>query len=140
MSVRLGNPQEVTFAAAALGGAAGRSMSLGGAANQWVLLVSILATYVASATVGNRVPVIQIKDSAGNILWQTSQGGNLTAGQTARLAAAGGVPAAAVTAPVMQTMPLPDGFSVPANATIVIFDNGNIDTTDTVAVNAVISS
>lgn len=140
MSTRLGNPKSAIFAAAALGAAAGRAMALGGDSNQWVVLVSLLLTYVASATAGNRVIVVQVKDSAGDILWSVTQGTSVTAGTTVRIGLGGGVPASNQTTPVQQFMPIPDGFTVPANASIVVFDNANVDTTDTVAANIVLSN
>lgn len=140
MSNRLGNPQSILQAAKATGGAGGVVISLGGSANQWLVLVSILATYVASATVGNRIIVVQAKDASGNVLWSVTQGTAVTAGQTVLVGLGGGVPASNQAVPLHQFMPIPDGFTVPANGTITIFDNANISATDTVAANIVASN
>lgn len=140
MSVRLGNPTEVTATAAALAVSTGRVMSLGGAANQWCVITSILFTYVATATGGNRVAVVQIKDSSGNILWSAAASANITGGQTARIALGGGVPSANVATPNHMFMPLADQLTVPGNSTVTLFDNANVDVADTVAMNLVYSN
>ncbi|HZP77523.1 MAG TPA: hypothetical protein VFB45_15370 [Pseudolabrys sp.] len=140
MSNRLGTPQSVIVAAAALGVTAGRAMSLGGAANQWVLVASMLFTYVASATAGSRVPVVQIKDPSGNILWSASMSTTAAANTTTRIALGGSVPLTAAATPATLFAPIPDGFSCPANSTVTVFDNADIDhAADTIAMNAVVS-
>jgi hypothetical protein len=63
MSARLGNPQQVAIASAALGVAGGRVIPLNNTG--WALLASIALLYTASATVGNRVLVVDVKDAAG---------------------------------------------------------------------------
>ena len=133
MSARPGqiNNPAFTVAAAILGSAAGRSMTLNNQSN--AVITALMFTYVATATVGNRVPVVRILDSAGNILWQTTQGGNIAAGQTFRLAVGAGIQTVAETAPLMQFMPLPVEFTVPPAAQVVVFDNANIDVNDTIS-------
>jgi|SRR5215831_686812 len=138
MSARVGNPQQLIIASAALGAAAGRVIALN---NQgWALLLSMALLFTASATVGNRVLVLDVKDSAGNILYRGTLGTNVTAGQTPRLIYGAGLATTGVTTPLTQTFALPDGFAVPPLSTVTIFDNANVDVADTVAGNAVMSN
>src|SRR5215469_4147839 len=138
MSARLGNPQLITAAAAALGVAAGRTISLGNGA-QWALLLSLVLTYVVSATAGNRIVILTIKDAAGNIVWQNWNNGavNITAGAAAKLIApvwqsnssgGGGVP--------QDAYFLPDQMAIPPNSTLTVQDLANIDVNDTVQLNS----
>lgn len=137
MSSRLGNPVELVVASAALGGASGRAIVLGNAG--WALLLSMAFLYTATASVGNRVLVCDIKDASGNILYRGTLGTNVTASQTPRLIYGAGLTTTGVATPLTQTFALPDGMSVPPLSTITIFDNANIDANDTVA-GAIITS
>lgn len=141
MSVRLGNPQEIVQAAKATGGAAGVVISLGGSANQWLVVVSIFVTYVASASAGSRTPSVIIKDAAGLILWQSPIPTALTATNTLLIALGGALPVSNQTGPpIMQFVGFPDNMTVPANGTITVQDTANISATDTVAANIVVSN
>jgi hypothetical protein len=136
MSARLGNPQQVTIASAALGVAGGRVIPFNNTG--WALLASIALLYTASATVGNRVLVVDVKDAAGNILYRATLGTAVTAGQTPRLIFGAGLATTGITTPLTQTFALPDGFAVPPAATLTLFDNANIDVADTVLGTAVL--
>lgn len=137
MSARLGQLQLDVFTAATLAVAGGRTFALNNGANAFI--AALAATYVASATVGNRVPVIRILN-AGNLLWQSVQGTNVTASQTALLMAGGGVQGASVATPITQYFPLPVELTVPPFSQVQIFDNADVDhnptTGDTVSLNA----
>jgi hypothetical protein len=137
MSVRIGNPVEVVVASGALGVAAGRVSTFG--LTGWALLLSMAFLYTASATVGSRVIVLDVKDGAGNILFRGTLGTAVTAGQAVRLILGAGLATTGITAPLTQTLALPDGFSIPAGSTVTIFDNANIDVNDTVAGAVVLS-
>jgi hypothetical protein len=135
MSPRVGaiGQSTLTFPSAALGSAAGRTIALNNQSLALVDAVSIL--YTASATVGNRQVFFQLKDGAGNILWQCAATAAITAGQTPRLVAGAGVTPVSTTSPLMQTMQLPSELAVPPGSTFVVADAANIDTADTVAGN-----
>jgi hypothetical protein len=139
MSNRLGTPSELTAAAAAVGGSFTRSVTVIG--QQWQALISVFATWVASGTAGNRQLSLQIKDAAGNVLWQSIQGTNVTAGQTVNILAGGGSAPAAVTGPpITQTLPLPVDMPLPVGATVSIIDGASISATDTCLINAVVTA
>lgn len=122
-------------------------LSAGGAAtviiplrnNAFARLIAVLATYVTTADAGNRVVVMQVKDSSGNILWMAAQGGNIVASKTTYLAYGGGAPLAAPTVPLLVTMPLPVDMIVPISSTLTFFDNAAINTGDTVAASILLS-
>ena len=125
MSTRPGTAQFNVVGATRLAQAAGQSFPLGNG-NSPAALSTLLITWIASATVGNRIPIVQIKNSAGVVLWQVV-GAAITAGQTVILAIGSGVPPSTVASPLMQFLTLPFDFPTPINATIQIFDNANID-------------
>jgi hypothetical protein len=149
MSARLGQPTEINVATGALAASTRFATvpsslpTTGQGANaanqgQWFALVAFFATYVASATVGNRSLSLVIKDAAGNILWQALQGTAVTAGQTVNFIAGGGSGPAAVTGPpITQTLQLPVDFPVPPGGTIGLLDGAAISNADTVAINVV---
>lgn len=130
MSARLGNPALLTLASATLGAASGRVFNFNPAG--WALLVSISALYTATATVNNRVPVFDIKDAAGNIIWRGTQGGNVTAGQAVRFLLGPGLLTAAIPAPLVTNIAIPDGMAIPPGGTLTVFDNANVDVNDTI--------
>lgn len=137
MSSRPGTPQFANFAAAALGTAAGRTLALGNGLT-YAALNSLFITYVASATVGNRIPIFRVQapitlaNPALVTLWQGAFAA-VTAGQTSLLLAGSGVPASVVASPLMQFVTLPFDIPLPLNAQVQIFDSANVDTADTVA-------
>ena len=137
MSVRSGTPQFVSVAAAATGGASGRTIPLG-TGLVLATLNTMLATWVATATVGSRIPIIRVQAPVGPnnptlvTLWQVAAAA-ITAGQTSILAVGAGVPASTVSSPLMQFLTLPFDLPLPLNAQVQIFDNANIDAADTVA-------
>ena len=137
MSARLGNPIEQATAAVKLGVAAGVNVAFNNSG--WAVLVSVFAKFIASATVGNRIIMLQLLDKAGNSIWQISQGTAITAGQTALLGYGGGVAAAAFTAPIVQVAPLPAECSIPPGASMQFLDGNNTDANDTVAPIAIYS-
>lgn len=136
MTTRPGNPTVGIAAAAALAVAGGRNIVLQNSAQ---VITAISVVWVATATVGNRVPVIRILDPSGNILWSAAFATAVTAGQTSRLMAGGGIPATNVASPIQQTFPLPYEMAVPAASSIQVLDAANIDVADTVAVNTTVS-
>ena len=136
MSVRSGNPHVFINATVALGAAAGVNFPLD-SSSQNLLTVSIV--YTASATVGNRVVTVRVLDAKSNVLWSAAFGTAVTAGQTPRLMMGAGSPTSSVTTPLQQTFPLPVEFSLPASSSLQVLDSANIDTTDTVQVNVVVT-
>src|SRR5215831_7686477 len=140
MSARVGNPQQYTLASQTLGAGTGRVFSFGNPG--WTTLISMAVLYTATATVGNRVPVFDLKDAAGNVLWRGAlPSGNVTAGQAVRFnIGASLVTAAPFTAPLMANIALPDGFALPPLATLTVLDNAAVDNADTVGGTVVISN
>lgn len=138
MSARLGNPTELLVASAALGAAAGRVIALNNAGWQQLLSVSLL--YTASGTAGNRQVALDVKDSAGNILFRAASGTALTVTQAARINIGCGLSTASITAPLVQNISLPDGMAIPPNGTLTVVDTANVDTADTVAGAVVVSN
>jgi hypothetical protein len=137
MSVRSGTPQFTVRGAVALGGASGIALSLGNG-NVYATLNSLLLTYTATATVGNRIPIVRVQapvavnNPALVVLWQLAFAA-VTAGQVATLQAGSGVPASTVTVPLMQFVTLPFDMPLPINSQIQILDSANIDPADTVS-------
>lgn len=87
----------------------------------WELLgASVTAT--TTATAGNRTIVIRVRNSAGNVLYQTAAGANLAASQTdaIRNYQIGGSPALAA------------GIIVPPGLIVEAFDTAAIDATNDV--------
>jgi hypothetical protein len=138
MSVRSGAPFELTAAAAATGASHHGILTNGGG---WTTLIGLMAIWVASATVGNRILSLRIKDSAGNIMWQSLQGTAVTAGQTVNIVSGGGAAPAAVTGPpITQTISLPVDFPIPPSGTIEIVDGAAIDAADTCSMAATLTA
>lgn|SRR5215472_7372281 len=140
MSARVGNPQQYTLASQTLGAGTGRVFSFNNPG--WATLISIAVLYTATATVGNRVPVFDIKDGAGNVIWRGSlPSGNVTAGQAFRFnIGAGLVTAAPFAAPLVGNIALPDGFALPPLATLTVLDNAAVDNSDTVGGAVIVSN
>lgn len=136
MSTQPGNPDDLSYPAVALGAAAGQNFALNPSAQ---ILVSVVIVYVATATAGNRVPVLRILSSEGNIIWSVVFGTAVTANQTSRLLAGAGVQPVANTTPLQQIVPLPTQFTIEASCTIQILDAANIDVLDTVQVNLLLT-
>ena len=136
MSNRSGNPHVLINATVALGASTGVNFALDSSA-QNLLAVSIV--YTASATAGSRLVVVRLLDAAGHILWSAAFGTAVTTGQVPRLMMGAGSPTSSVTTPLQQTFPLPVEFSLPASSSLQVLDSANIDTTDTVQVNVVVT-
>src|SRR5262245_11704990 len=122
--------RQAIYSAAALGSAAGRTLALNNSMS-WVQLDKVLVVYVASATVGNRVPTFRLLDSDANVLWQAAAGVNVTASQTGLFPLGVGLPAQSLASPLQQTVGLPANCGVPINGSLQVFDTANIDTADT---------
>lgn len=131
MSSRPGTQSQTQIASAILGAAAGRNIGINNSAN--ALVDAIVFIYTPTATVGNRIPTIQIRDAANNILWQCAASANVVATNPVRICAGAGVAAAAIATPLMQYLPLPSELAVPQFASVQIFDGANIDVNDTVS-------
>lgn len=160
MSTRIGNPQQVNFPATVLGSAAGATIPIQNSG--WALLVSVLAIYTATGTTGNRQIVIDFEDAADNVIWRAKAPSLVLPGQTVTLAMASRVQGDSVelrtlqqiTAsglgvldeldairsdvdvnplPMLLTVALPEGFSIPVNAVIEISDANTVDVADTVS-------
>jgi len=139
MSVRVGNPVQVTLASQSLGQTSGRVFSFNNPG--WGMLLSATLTYTASATGGSRVPVVDIKDGSGNLIWRgVIPSGNITTTQAARINIGAGLSTATITTPPTINIASPDGLGIPPAATLTVFDNANIDSADTVAGNIVYST
>lgn len=139
MSARTGPSQFAAFTAAALATSSGRTMALGNG-NTCAVLNTALITYVATASVGNRIPIIRViapasvsQQQAAQTLWQMAAGTAITASQTSILAIGAGVPASTVANPLMQFLTLPFDLPLPIGAQLQVFDQANIDVNDTVA-------
>jgi len=111
MSQRLGTPGSQVVASVAPT-AAGAVMTFGNA----VVLASIAAVWVASATIGNRTVQVQVKDASGNILLRLPSVANIVASSTVNLEAGAGL-----------TMPLPVDMPIVAGGSITVVDTANID-------------
>lgn len=131
MSSRPGTQSQSAIASAILGAAGGRNVSINNSAN--ALIDAITFIYTPTATVGNRIPTIQLRDPSGNILWQAAASANVVASNAVRFCAGAGVSAAAIAVPLMQYLPLPSELAVPQFSTVQIFDGANIDVNDTVS-------
>jgi len=158
MSIRIGNPQQTNFPATVLGGASGVSIAVNNSG--WALFISAVLTYNATLTVGNRQVVVDVRDSANNLIWRSKGTAYVVAGQTAifalgRIQSSGDIELRVLqqitasglgvldeldairsdidsnTPPMMQAMPLPEGFSIPVNSVIRVFDFNAVDTNDT---------
>ena len=125
MSARLGTPNPQYILTAVAPTAAGAVLVLGPNA---LAICSIMATWVASATINPRTVQIQIKDGAGNILLRLPALTGITAGQTVLLLALTGAAFANFAGPpIVQTLALPVDLPVPANSSITFVDTSNID-------------
>jgi hypothetical protein len=90
-------------------------------------------TYVSTATVGNRVPVFQVKDASGNVVWQSVIGNALTASFTAYYNS-GGIATALDTGTIRNSScGHIEGVMMEANWTFVVDDLADISATDTCA-------
>lgn len=138
MSQRPGTPNDTTFSAVALGAAAGQNYAVNSPSGS-AILSTVAVVYVASATVGNRIPVLRVLNPEGLILWSAVFGTAVTAGQTTRLLAGAGTPAVVNSTPLQQTFPLPVELGLETGCTIQVLDAANIDTADTVQVNMLVS-
>lgn len=132
MSPRPGTVSKLVQSATALGVAAGVNVPLNNSA--FAVLPAISIVLVASATVGNRVPVVRLLDASGNILASTVATTAITAGQTVRLMVMAGATFSAIATPLQQNLPWPVEMPVPPLSSLQIFDNANVDVADTVAV------
>ena len=132
MTVRPGYPQEVIKAATATGGASGVSIAL---LNQFAVLVGAVITYVASASVGNRLVAVRLLDPSGNIMMTTFATTAITASQTSTLLLMTGQTYLSISSPIVQILPWPVEMPALANSSMQILDTANISATDTVAAN-----
>jgi hypothetical protein len=159
MSVRIGNPQQTNFAATVLGGSDGISIPINNSG--WALLLSVLVTYTATNTAGNRQVVIDITDPLDNVIWRAKGTAFVTAGQVVTFALGGRVQDSielrvlqqvvasglnvldeldalrsdidANSPPLMQVLSLPEGFSIPVSAAVEVLDFNGVDNNDTVS-------
>ncbi|HEX8838729.1 MAG TPA: hypothetical protein VF748_17435 [Candidatus Acidoferrum sp.] len=143
MSARIGNPALITAAAAALGGASGRTYALNNPT--WILFVSSVLTWVATATVGSRNPVLRFLDPSGNIVLHMIGGAAslVTAGTTTRLLLSSvlqGISTNTVPAQQLMAFLAGGGLSLPPFSSFVVFDASNIDPADTLQLNSLIFS
>jgi hypothetical protein len=123
MSQRLGTPGSQVVASVAPT-AAGAVMTFGNA----VVLASIAAVWVASATIGNRTVQVQVKDASGNILLRLPSVANIVASSTVNLEAGAGLTIQNFAGPpIVQTMPLPVDMPIVAGGSITVVDTANID-------------
>lgn len=139
MTVRAGNPKSYSNAAVAVNGSAGVTLTLPASAH---VLQSIVATYVATATAGNRVVYLKINNPSGKTIWVAPFTTSITAGQTALLVAGAAAVGSKITessAFLGQWFPLPDNFSLEPGSLIFFADAGNVDVADTVQVNYSVS-
>ena len=135
MTQRLGLPATQNVAVGAVT-ASGRVMTFQNA----VTVSSIIAVWVATATIGNRTVQVQIKDSAGNIYLRLPLAAAIVASATANIVAVSGQAIANFAGPpIVQTVPLPFDMPLPAGATITVVDTANIDATDTCSINCLFS-
>jgi hypothetical protein len=136
MSVRSGNPKSIIEASVALGASTGVNFALDSSSQN---LLAVAIVYTASATVGNRTPTIRVLDANSKIIWSAAFGTAVTASQVPRLMMGAGSPTSSTTTPLQQTFPLPVEFSLPPSSSLQVLDAANIDTTDTVQVNIVVT-
>jgi len=123
------------FAAAALGGASGRTVQLAGMTSSTLHLVKILWT--ASATVGARQPTLRVLDGDSNRIYASGTSATITATQTIDVTWT--ATSALLSAGNTQLAPLPDDFPIPIGAQLQIFDAAAIDNADTVSITAVMT-
>ena len=123
MSARLGLPGSATVAAAAPT-STGRAITFAKA----VAVASVVAVWVASATVGNRTVQVQVKDAGGNVLLRLPLNAAITAGQTVNIVATSAVTIANfATTPLIQTVPIPFDLPIVDGGSITFVDTANID-------------
>jgi hypothetical protein len=125
--------------AATLGGASGRTLQL----NNWgpALLAAVYVQFVATATVGNRLPTMSVKDPAGNIFWGSETPAAVAASTTIRFAFGAGIQTAApVASGFFTAVSLADQMVLPPGSQLTFFDSAAIDSNDNVALfNALLS-
>lgn len=131
MSTRPGYVQE-QIVAAIVTGASGAAFPL---FNQFAVVVGAVFTYVASATVGNRIVDVRLLDALGNIMMQTVATTAITAGQTSTLVLMQGQTYLNIAAPIRQILPWPVEMPAIPGSSIRVVDTAAISATDTVAAN-----
>jgi len=130
MSARLGTPNS-QIVAAGNSTASGRVITFGNA----VAVSSLVAVWVATATVGSRTVQVQVKDAAGNVCLRLPLLNAITAGQTVNIVGVAGQPIANfATTPIIQTVPLGFDMPIPSGGSITVVDTANIDATDQVSI------
>lgn len=132
MSARIGNPQLISVAQAAVNGSAGRAIPLNN--NGWVTLISMRLLFTATATVGNRVPAFTAGAvaTAAQPVWVGIQSGAaLTANAAQQFIFGASLPSGAIS--TQTTIPLPDAMALPPLSQVVFLDTGNIDANDSVS-------
>lgn len=118
-----------------LGSAAGRTIFTNGVLPGFI--ASLMFTYSATATAGNRQPEIQIKDSSSNIVWRNICSTNVTASQGGQFACASGIATSNLPA-VIFTISLALPAYLPPSGTITVFDVANIDVNDTISAGQIV--
>jgi hypothetical protein len=93
----------------------------------WARVLSMFSQFVTSATVGNRVALMQFLDSAGNILYTMEASTNLTASITWKLLYGGGITRASGAANQVYC-PFPDEIVLPPGSKVKMLDNAAVDT------------
>jgi hypothetical protein len=87
----------------------------------WELIgASITAT--TTATVGNRTFRVRVRNSAGNVFYQTAVGANIPASQTG----------------IVQTFPVAAGVFVPSGLIVEAVDSAAVDANDVINLNLVV--
>jgi hypothetical protein len=144
MSARLGTPVEANRAAivvTAVTSPTGNAGVLTLPTAQWCLLVSLFFQWVASASAGTRTISVLVKDSANNVLWQTTLATGLVAATTLNGYIGGAVPLSNNAGPpITFYSPIPLEFPIPPGCVVEVIDTAAISTADTCAINAVIVS
>jgi hypothetical protein len=162
VSNRIGNPQQINGS-----GTIGALLTV--APGGWVRFLSGTVIYQATLSSGSRAVVVDFRDTASNLIWRSKATALVLAGQqvffsiASRLEGGSNIELRTLQQitqtglgvtdeldairsdvdsnffPMIQNMALPDGFSLPAGATMRVFDGSNIDPADTAQTTVVVT-
>lgn len=117
------------FAAAATGGATGRSFTFENSCTLDYLYVTLVTT----ATVGNRQVELRVRDKDANVLFAVAMGAVVAASLTRNFAGFESSPRETAFIGTQLLFPWPDDLEVPNSGSLQILDTANVDAADTLA-------
>lgn len=117
----------------AAGIGAGRGVAIALNNENWARVTAVAFDWVCDATVGNRAPCLELRDSQGNVLAAGHTGSAVTAGSTTHFMGGPGMPETGANF-ARSFLPFPDNLPLPPGAYVCIIDADNIGgTADTIA-------